>query len=319
MRKLLPLVAACCASVTLYFFLFGFVLDRPLVIDEVATLFDHKLAYARAAGGAKMFIIAGSNARFSHSCAVLESLLHRACVNAGIGRGIGLDWILDEFQSTMHKGDLVYLPLEYEEYGVARADMFTGADAAYRFRHDKLSLLSRGPEGILRAAFFFDVPEMINSLGEMSLYALNFHRRVGVSTEDPQGDEVGHNDVEAAAYEAAVRSMPYSLPAPADLFANPDGQQQVLGNFLDWCRVNGVVAVGGLPTMFDDVPVSDRIVGLLRAFYAAHGARFLQLPNRSQYPRRDFFDSQYHLRERTQIKHSQLIGDALIPLLQKSP
>lgn len=315
MRNLFTVFGACCASVALYILLFGFAVDRPLVIDEIGTLVDQKLAYARSFSGPKIFIMGGSNARFSHSCAVLESRLHRPCVNMGVARGIGPDWLLSVFEPTMHNGDLVYLPLEYEEYGVSRAAMYARADAAYRFRHDKLSLLSRGPEGMLRAAFMFDLTTLLNSLGEMGLYAVHFHRRADVTTLDRQRDEIGHDDARAAAYESAVAAAVYSLPAPADLLANPDGEQQVLGGFLDWCHANGVTAIGGLPTTFDDVLVSDRIVQLLREFYAAHGAGFLELPNRSQYPRTDFFDTSYHLRERAQLAHSVLIADALKPLL----
>jgi hypothetical protein len=317
MRNLFSTLTACCLSILLYLVLFGFVLARPLVIDEMATLIDHKLSYARAAHDPKLFIIAASNARFSHSCAVLEERLGRPCVNAGIAGGIGLDWVIDKFRPTIHRGDLVYLPVEYPTYGFSRAELYTGADAAYRFRHEKRGLWIRGFEGLIRAAFVFDLPVMIHSLGEMALQASNFHRRLGVSTEDPQGDEIGHNDEQAAVYEASVGSLPFAPPAADQLFDNPDGELSVLAKFLDWCRNNGVEAVGGLPTTFDDVRIPDGVVDRLREFYVRHGAEFVELSNRSQYPRRDFFDSPYHLRERIQKLHSQLLAEVLQPLLPK--
>jgi len=44
-------------------------------------------------------------------------------------------------------------------------------------------------------------------------------------------------------------------------------------------------------------------------------ARFLVLPNRSQYPRSAFYDSNYHLRESWQHRHSVLLAEKLRPLL----
>jgi hypothetical protein len=277
---------------------------------------NFKLAYARAAPDPKIFVIAGSNARFSHSCAVIEARLYRSCINAGVAAGIGLDWVLDSFRPFMRPGDAVYLPLEYPQYNMSRAGMLSGADAAYRFRHDKRGLLARGPEGLVRAAFRFDLPTLLHSLGEMTLQAAGVRRRVGIQTLDRQGDDVGHTDEQAKIYEPFIQALSFAPPNAQGLLDNPDGQQAVLAAFLEWCRGNGVVAVGGLPTTFADQRVADSSVDLLRDFYVRHGAGFLELPNRSQYPRGEFFDTAYHLRERGQIAHSVMVADALVPFLE---
>ncbi len=75
------MLAACALSVIAYLLLFGFVVSRPLVVDQISQFMDRKLAYADSTGHPKIFVVAGSNARFSHSCAVLEAALHRPCVN----------------------------------------------------------------------------------------------------------------------------------------------------------------------------------------------------------------------------------------------
>jgi hypothetical protein len=316
MRRLLALLFACGASISLYFCIFGVLVARPLVIDEIGQLMNYKLAYARQAHDPKIFVIAGSNARYSHSCAVIEAHLRRPCINAGIAFGIGLDWVLDNFRPYIRPGDVVYLPLEYEEYSVGRASMLTGADAAYRFRRDKLSLLARGPDGLIRAAFSFDLPVLIHSLGEMALQAAGVRRRVGVYTLDKQGDEVGHTDEQAKPYEPFIQALPGVQPNSRTLLDNPEGQQSALAAFLEWCKANGVVAVGGLPTVFDDRRIADSSVNLLRDFYARHKAGFVELPNRSQYPRGEFFDTHYHLRQRAQVAHSEMVAEALVPFLR---
>jgi len=316
MQRLFLLLLACCASVAGYGLLFGSVVSRPLVVDEVAKMLRVKLAYASETASPKIFVIAGSNARFSHSCAVIEQRLQRPCVNLGISAEVGLDWVLDASRPHMRAGDIVYVPLELGAYSSTRSEMFTGFDAAYRWRHDKLSLLSRGPEGVVRAMFMFDLPTLVDSLVEMALAADGFRRRVGVATLNAQGDEIGHTDEAAKVYEGFLRTLVYEYPEPDHLLDDPDGEQTALVAFLDWCRTNGVTAVGGLPTTVDDKKHSDLLVETLRGFYAKNGAEFIALPNRSQYPRQMFFDTPMHLRQSAQMAHSELVADALRPFVR---
>jgi hypothetical protein len=315
MRYFFALLAACVASLATYFLLFGFLVSRPLVVDQIRQFMDKKLAYADATGHPKIFVVAGSNARFSHSCAVLEAKLKRPCVNMGIAADVSLDWTLEMVRSRLGPGDLVYLPLEYGVYSRSRARLMTGMDAAYRFRHDKASLKERGAEGVMRAAFMFSLPTLVQSVGEMGLKAAGVRRRFNLDTLDRQGDEIGHDGDSARAYRHVIESAPQELPDPAHLLDDPDGAQAVLARFLDWCRTHQVVTVGGLPTVFDDRPVPDAALSQLRTLYANHGGRFIALPSRSQYPRDAFYDTGYHLRESFQRRHSEALASALGPLL----
>jgi hypothetical protein len=101
---------------------------------------------------------------------------------------------------------------------------------------------------------------------------------------------------------------------PVHLMDNPDGSQGFIAAFLDWCRDNGVVALGGLPTVFNDRPVDASVVGQLSNFYARHGAQLMVLGNLSQYPRDDFYDADSHLRQSAQLRHSRLVAIALAKL-----
>jgi hypothetical protein len=315
MKYFLSLLGAAAVSLLSYLLLFGFVLSRPMVVDQIRDFMDKKLAYAQATTHPKIFVVAGSNARFSHSCAVLEKSLKRPCINMGIAGDVALDWTLDNVRAELAPGDLVYMPVEYDLYSRTRARLLTGMDAAYRFRHDKVSLLSRGPEGVMRAAFMFSLPTLVQSLGEMSLKNAGVRRRYNVDTMDQEGDETGHDGAKAQAYAAIIRREGAVLPETASLLSNPNGSQAVIAEFLDWCRAHGVAAVGGLPTVFDDKPVPEAAIARLEEFYAQHGARFVALPNRSQYPRADFYDSGYHLRQSAQEHHTRMLAEALRPLL----
>ena len=314
MKPLGQLLIACLASLAGYFLLFGFVVSRPLVVNTNGEMFDAKIAYVAGARSPKMAIIAGSNGRFSHSCAVMEKRFGRPCANLSVSADVGLDWITDQARRYLGRGDIVYLPLEYSFYSKSRQTIYTGSDAAYRFRYDKSGLLGRGAEGAVRAMFMFDVGTLVQSVGEMGLHAAGIHRRAGAADINVQGDEIHHGDLEAAPYADLVRHMSYGPVVQSGLMDNPDGAQAILVDFLEWCHANGVIAVGGLPTSFDDVPVPDSVVATLSAFYHSHGAQFVALPNRSLYPRADFFDTPEHLRDGVQIAHTKKVAAALDPI-----
>lgn len=319
MRYFLALLAACGLSLLAYLGLFGALVSRPLVVDQVANFMGRKLAYADATPHPKIFVVAGSNARFSHSCATLESQLRRPCINMGISADVALDWTLDRLRSRLAAGDLVYMPVEYDLYARTRLQMMTAVDAAYRFRHEKASLATRGPEGVVRAAFMFSLPTLVQSLGEMGLQAAGVRRRFNLDTLDRQGDETGHDGARALPYRGVIAQAREELPDIVDILSHPGAGQQTIAGFLDWARRRGVTVAGGLPTIFDDRPVSDAAITALRSFYARHGADFVVLPGRSQYPRADFYDTGSHLKQSTAQAHSRLLAEALRPLLYRTP
>ncbi len=315
MKYFFSLLGACVISLLAYLFIFGFVVSRPLVVDQIHDFMDKKLAYASATPHPKLFLVAGSNARFSHSCAVLEQKLKRPCVNMGIAQDIALDWVLDSTRPQLASGDLVYLPIEYDIYLQPHVQLLTGMDAAYRFRHNKSSLATRGPEGLVRAAFMFSLPTLVQSIGEMGLQAAGVRRRFGLDTLDRQGDEIGHDGDARLPYVNVIRRTPQENSQMGSLPPATGTATTSLGDFLDWCRNHDVIAVGGLPTIFNDVPVSPETISALQAFYGRHGARFIVLANRSQYARSEFYDTAYHLRQSAQKHHSELLAEALRPLL----
>jgi len=316
MKCFLTLLVACAVSVLLYLLLFGFIVSRPMVIDQVGDFMAKKLAYADATAHPKIFIVAGSNARFSHSCAVLEKALQRPCINMGIAADVSLDWVLDKVQQRLAAGDLVYLPIEYDTYSRSEAQMMTGMDAAYRFRHDKASLAARGVEGITRAAFMFSLPTLVQSIGEMGLNAIGVQRRLNLDTLDKQGDETGQDGDKALPYRSLIQHTRAESP-DTTLLLNSSGAQVAIIRFLDFCRARGVIAAGGLPTVFDDQPIPDPLIQRLRTFYTGHSAKFVVLTTRSQYSRTDFFDTGYHLNQRAQERHSRMLADELRPLLPR--
>ena len=50
----------------------------------------------------------------------------------------------------------------------------------------------------------------------------------------------------------------------------------------------------------------------IEGFFTGSKALFIAAENRSGYPRKDFFDTGYHLKRKAQIRHSAIIADAML-------
>jgi len=314
MGQIAKLIAACLASLLIYGVVFGVLVHKPLTVGVIDDLLRFKEAYAARAAVPKLIIFAGSNARFSHRCQTIEKLLSMPCVNFGVGRGIGLDYLFDRLEPLLKPGDVVYMPLEYEWYLDDKIAAMTGPDAELMFFGDKGKLLGFGGERVLRAFFSFDLRYLASALSEMALQAIGVQRRVGLATMTPQGDEAGHTPAEAAPYRAYLATVNPYIPTAEALAASSYVEHQLAG-FLTWARQHGILVIGGLQTTFRDAPVTEETIDALRHIYEANGQRFLVLPSRSQYPRDCFFDTYAHLTEPCQIAHSNALAAALAPTI----
>ena len=314
MKKLLTLVALVGLSIGLFIGVFS-VVHRPLVVGEIQRQLDYKQRYARTLAPPKIVIFAGSNGRYSHRCEALTLALDRPCVNASIGVGIGLDFLLDQWRPLLQRGDLIYLPLEYGQYRLSAAEMHAGLQNALMVHSQREYLQSLGPRRIAAAYGSFDLPFLIQGAVEMALDHRGFKRRSSTESLTPQGDERGHTSERAAAYFAFLkesRAEPTTMPEQSDTI-------EVLKTFLRQTREAGVTVVGGLPTVPDSVEVGARDIDRLRRLYEDAGQHFLVLPNRSRYPLDCFFDTLYHLNEGCQKAHSATVAVALSGFLTPLP
>lgn len=315
MRPVARLIAACLGSIVLYGLVFGFVIHKPLTVGVIDDLLRLKENYAAHAGSPKLVIFAGSNARFSHRCQTIEPLLAMPCVNFGVARGIGLDYLFGRLEPLLSAGDIVYMPLEYDWYLDDKVAAMTGPDAELMVYGDKRRLVALGWERSLRAVFAFDLPYVVSGLSEMALQAIGVQRRVGLATMTPQGDETGHTPQQAAPYRAYVASVTPYIPT-GEALAKPSYAEHQVTAFLLWAKRHGVLVIGGLQTTFSDAAVGEGTIAALRHFYEASGQRFLVLPSHSQYARDCFFDTFAHLTEPCQIAHSRALAAALAPIVQ---
>ena len=313
MRKLLALVGLISVSIALFVAVFS-VVHRPLVVGEIQKQLNYKLGYARQIRSPKIVIFAGSNGRYSHRCEMLTAATRLPCVNASIGIGIGLDFLLDQWRPLLRAGDVVYMPLEYSQYQSSNAQMHGGLQNALMVHSQRAYLWSLDAKRIAAAYGSFDLPFLINGVVEMALEREGFHRRSSTDSLTPQGDESGHTARFGEAYAAFLRAStfgPIDVPPASDAI-------NVLEAFLQQARRDGIVVIGGLPTVPDSVVVPPRDIERLRALYEAQGQRFMVLPNQSRYPLSCFFDTLYHLNEGCQKTHSAAVAAQLAILLAKA-
>jgi len=305
------ILLACAASLLLYFVTFAVLLDRPLSYGFLRHEIDARLARGAAMTGPKLVILAGSNGPYSHRCATIEPLLHMPCVNGGVAVGIGLDYLFTRWRPLLHPGDVVYLPMEEAQYVRDRAATALGPDAAIMLRHDRATLVELPPRRWLGALFVYDLRGALMALIETALVEGGFHdpRAAATGESNAWGDHVGHTAALAAAsVKVLAMAEPYH-PTAAQIRAGYGST--LIARFADWARGHGVLVIGGLPTGFADSPIGDDAVAAIRAVYAAHGALFLELPNRSGYPRAAFFDTAEHLNETWQAVHSAAVARGL--------
>ncbi|MBV8524864.1 MAG: hypothetical protein JOY71_22560 [Acetobacteraceae bacterium] len=308
---MIRLLSACAASLLLYAILFGTILDRPLSFGFLQQQIEAKLARGAALPSPKLVILAGSNGPYSHRCEVIESVVRLACVNGGVAVGIGLDYLFARWLPLLRPGDVVYLPMEEEQYTRGRATMALGPDAAIMFRHDRRTLMQLSPRRWIAAMFSFDLRSGVMSVLETALALSHFRDpRMQISgSTNAWGDHIGHTRCLAAANRAVLAEFDPHPPDPARVRTGYGAA--LIAGFTREAMKRGVTVIGGLPAGFADVPVSDEAVAAIRNIYQANGGGFIALPNRSRYPRECFFDSPEHLTEECQVSHSVALAEAL--------
>jgi hypothetical protein len=206
---------------------------------------------------------------------------------------------------------MAYLPLEETQYTRSQAASELGPDAAIMLRHERATLWGMPLRRRIAALFSSDLRAAVMSLLETALLAGGFHdpRDAVVGSVNAWGDHIGHSVALAAASRSVLERADPFHPT-ADQITAGYGTVMV-GDFLRWARTHDVMAIGGLPTGFVDSPIGDASLAVISEIYRHGSTAFLELPNRSRYPRGDFFDSADHLNEEAQIRHSVAVGEAL--------
>ncbi len=309
------LLACCGLSIFLYTLLFSFSFDRPLSLGLLNIEIQQKSARLATLPSPKIVILAGSNAPYSHSCVVIGSMLNLPCENAGIAVGIGLDDLFAQYGPSLHRGDIVYMPMETTQYVVSRAQNDASADGAMLLRHNRKTLGALGTDRVLGAVFSSSFLDFLDSLAEMSAvhFRLLSPSALIAAEYNSEGDRIGTSL--ATADPQLLPSSPRIEPS-ADRIERGYGSDEIR-RFVAGETHFGVAVIGGLPTEIQNAELPAATIVAIRSIYVSNGGRFILLNDLSRYPRADFYDSEDHLAQPCQYKHSIEVAEALGEALRR--
>jgi hypothetical protein len=308
--RLPVLVAGCCLlSLALYLAVFC-TMKKP----GVGIYFDMakmKLAHLKEAPPPRLLLLGDSNIRMSHRAELLEKSLGIPVTNGGLTGDFSLLFFLEKYEEELRRGDTVYIAVTYSGYFIkSRAEKYDYIDFV-EYEKDRLWKLPPGEQ--LRALFSFDLGFAASTAGEITIR--DKRKRKGVRNLNAWGDQIG---TDRKSMENERKALLTAKPEPfpdVSRWKTETCAVEALGAFLDRCRERGIRVIGGLPTHVDEPPVDPKLVAAIRKIYEDHGAFFIEMPNRSEYPRDGFADSFYHLHEEAAVEHTAMLAEYLRPLV----
>ena len=312
----MPKVIGCCIlSLLLYITIFRLVPVRPLSLGDLNLEIQEKAARLAHLPTPKLIILAGSNGPYSHSCVVIGSMLDLPCENAGIAVGIGLDDLFAIYGPEIHAGDVVYMPLETAQYIITRSQNDAGPDGSILLEQSESVLVRFPPDRLLGAFFsnsFLDLIETTVEIPVSGSGIISASKMIG-QEYNRVGDRIG----------TSLTTANQSILARTSRI-EPTGEEITQGygsylvrHFVATETRDGVLVIGGLPTDFQAVPLPAETIAAIRSIYLSNGGRFVVLGNLSRYPRADFYDSEDHLAQPCQYKHSIAIAGLLSQVLHR--
>jgi hypothetical protein len=290
-------------------------LNKPLTTGELERLYAQKIKLLDMSGPDRLFILAGSTGRFSHSCVTIGEALGRPCGNLSIAAGIGLDFIFESYLPKFHEGDTVYMPLEIPEYQRSQDELLSGPENEFLLKRHPELLRILGARRAMHTAFFADSKYFIQSTLETLLARRGVRRRFTEASVNALGDQQGHTPELGAIYQESIRQQRERVPT-LDLASPEAFSSGVIRSFLKRARAKGVRIIGGITTSFVGTQYPESTLAYIRRIYESEGHEFLLLRNRSQYDRGCFFDTGGHLNAVCQVVHSKIVASELGALLR---
>jgi len=236
-------------------------------------------------------------------------MLNLPCENAGIAVGIGLDDLFAQYGPSLHHGDVVYMPMETAQYIVTRAQNDASADSAILLRHNRKTLGTLGAARIVGAIFSSSLLDFLDAIAEMSAvhFRLLSASALFAAEYNAEGDRIGTSL--ATADPELLPSSPLSAPSP-DRIVRGYGSEEIRRFVAKQTRA-GVEVIGGLPTQLGTVQFPPGTIAAIRSIYLSTGGGFIVLNDLSEFPQTDFYDSEDHLAQPCQYKHSIEVAKAL--------
>jgi hypothetical protein len=311
----LRLLKLCTLSLAIYLVLFATVVDLPLSLGILRLELSQKTARLTDLPSPKLVILAGSNGPYSHSCVVLDAMLNMPCENAGIAVGIGLDDIFTRYEPHLRAGDVVYMPMELQQYTASASAYDAGVDGEFLLRHDRHVLEKLSLARVVGAGFCCTLADLTDALVEMPLSQARVIQpeRILSAAYDLQGDRIDNDLIDR---DPALLTVEPRKPPPAKDVSKGYGAKLIAG-FVRRESLKGVIVIGGMPVDYVTEKIPPDTMSAIAEIYTKNGGRFTVLPSHSHYPRTDFFNGEDHLAKPCQYLHSIWVSQRLEVLLRK--
>lgn len=275
--------------------------------------FNVKMRYAQRAQGPKLVFVSGSNTLFGIDTAELEARLGLPALNLGSHAGLGLRYILRQARQAVGEGDIVVLPLEYEQYEPGKweealVDYIAARDPAY-FKElsaaDKLEcMFAMPPKRLLRGVKARFVPDARH---EDSAYDSRYLNANGDMTNNAYAKRTP-----AAVLRAGRRDAVFAAAACPDREAARE-----ISAFIAFCRARGARVLAAYPSfLYKDKAFRGadlERVQEIAAFYATAEVPVLGDYAEFLYDADDFYDTAYHLNDRGKGKRTRQLLSYLRP------
>jgi hypothetical protein len=280
--------------------------------------YARKIAYAHRTPGRRVLLTAGSSGAFSLSAAELTRRSGVPAVNMALYAGLGLRVILRQTMKVARRGDLVVLPLEYEQY---QGTLEEGPDSiGYKLAWEPLTLIQGHGFGAVNAVLAMPVERVYNRLlWQLVPQHMGPGHQIGIQINEA-GDIVTnwphHRD--ASALGRLKDPLPSAFLQHGTAVAPTAAT--ALTEFVAWCRARGVTVVATYPAIMDSPayhqPGRCRILPVLRTFYAGLGVPLLGDPKAFMLDRTKFFDAIYHLDHAAQLANTHQLAQLLGPYMR---
>lgn len=309
------LLKLCTLSVVIYLVVFATMVDLPLSLGVLRLELLQKMARLVELPSPKLIILAGSNGPYSHSCVVLSSMLNLPCENAGIAVGIGLDDIFTRYEPLLHAGDIVYMPMELQQYTPTVRAYDASVDGEFLLRHDRQVLAKLPWSRVMGAGFCCTLADLVDALVEMPLAQTGMIEPARLLSKEynVQGDRID-NDL-SGRNPALLTITPRQIPSARAISSGYGAK--LIARFVARESRKGVIIIGGMPVDYTSVQIPGSVMSAISKIYTENGGTFTVLPNQSHYPRADFFNSEDHLAKPCQYLHSISVARRLAVLLHK--
>ena len=271
--------------------------DHSLEINYLAATCE-KHARLERTSAPRIILVGGSNLAFGVDSARLEKTLGRDVVNMGLAAGLGIDFMLNEIEPALQRGDIVVLSLEYDRFSGGYNPLTLRQAVEYRpanFRHLEFRQWNRV---VVRGG--------LSILGGIARRAVRLHSEPSFTLNKPSaylrsgfntwGDLTTHHGVQGS----------YAPSSPAGeeaLHTDWLPTKRVLSHlrtFARKCNESGVVFSYSCPPQPDGISRAQRktVALILDQLDTIPNLEILDSPEDHTYPDSYFFDTGYHLTQK---------------------